>query len=154
MIVSQLSGGLSVRLARSTEGVKQKPTHSQEKIKITCKLLHTATWRCKPLHVMRLTHAQPEAQVTKKSRNLWLRLSSWWCARIKSSQRTRRLPVKMRLAASPVRRATPQLTHSSYALLHYAHLRGRTVKSRTCARMLDICIPFSCERYGITSATN
>jgi hypothetical protein len=32
--------------------------------------------------------------------------------------------------------------------------RGRTVKSRTCARMLDICIPFSCETKGNTSATN
>jgi hypothetical protein len=28
----------------------------------------------------------------------------------------------------------------------YALRRGRTVKSRTCAKMLDICIPFSCER--------
>jgi hypothetical protein len=32
--------------------------------------------------------------------------------------------------------------------------RGRTVKSRTCARMLDICIPFSCATKGNTSATN
>src|SRR5208282_2706594 len=36
----------------------------------------------------------------------------------------------------------------------YALRLGRTVKSRTCARMLDICIPLSCDRYGITSATN
>jgi len=36
----------------------------------------------------------------------------------------------------------------------YALRRGRTVKSRTCARMLDICIPFSCDRYGMTSETN
>ena len=28
----------------------------------------------------------------------------------------------------------------------YALRRGRTVRSRTCARMLDICIPFSCDR--------
>ena len=40
------------------------------------------------------------------------------------------------------------------ASLAYALRRGRTVKSRTCARMLDICIPFSCDRYGKTSATN
>src|SRR5579864_5800741 len=36
----------------------------------------------------------------------------------------------------------------------YAVLRGRTVRSRTCARMLDICIPFSCARNGSISATN
>src|SRR5216684_1807371 len=46
--------------------------------------------------------------------------------------------VETRLAAAPA----------------YALRRGRTVKSRTCARMLDICIPFSCDRYGKTSATN
>jgi hypothetical protein len=28
----------------------------------------------------------------------------------------------------------------------YALRLGRTVRSRTCARMLDICIPFSCDR--------
>ena len=36
----------------------------------------------------------------------------------------------------------------------YALRRGRTVKSRTCARMLDICIPLSCVTNGNTSATN
>ncbi len=36
----------------------------------------------------------------------------------------------------------------------YAVLRGRTVKSRTCVRMLDICIPFSCETNGRISAMN
>ena len=41
------------------------------------------------------------------------------------------------------------LFHNSYALL-----LGRTVKSRTCVRMLDICIPFSCETNGKSSAIN
>jgi hypothetical protein len=36
----------------------------------------------------------------------------------------------------------------------YAVLRGRTVKSRTCVRMLDICIPFSCDTKGRISAMN
>ena len=36
----------------------------------------------------------------------------------------------------------------------YALLRGLIVKSRTCVRMLDICIPFSCETNGIISAMN
>lgn len=36
----------------------------------------------------------------------------------------------------------------------YAVLLGRTVKSRTWVRMLDICIPFSCETNGSSSATN
>jgi hypothetical protein len=31
-------------------------------------------------------------------------------------------------------------------LATYALRLGRTVKSRTCARMLDICIPFNCDR--------
>jgi hypothetical protein len=39
-------------------------------------------------------------------------------------------------------------------LLVYAVLRGRTVKSRTWVRMLDICIPFSCETNGRISAMN
>src|SRR5947209_12832923 len=34
----------------------------------------------------------------------------------------------------------------------YAVLRGRTVRSRTWVRMLDICIPFSCETKGRSSA--
>ncbi len=38
--------------------------------------------------------------------------------------------------------------------LRYAVLRGRTVKSRTWVRMLDICIPFSCETNGRISAMN
>ena len=36
----------------------------------------------------------------------------------------------------------------------YALLRGRTVISRTCVRMLDICIPFSCETNGNSSEIN
>ena len=38
--------------------------------------------------------------------------------------------------------------------LTYAVLRGRTVKSRTWVRMLDICIPFSCDTNGKISAIN
>ena len=40
------------------------------------------------------------------------------------------------------------------SLYLYAVLRGRKVKSRTCVRMLDICIPFSCETNGRISAMN
>ncbi len=36
----------------------------------------------------------------------------------------------------------------------YAVRLGRTVKSRTWVRMLDICIPFSCETNGRISAMN
>src|SRR5271170_846695 len=36
----------------------------------------------------------------------------------------------------------------------YAVLLGLTVKSRTWVRMLDICIPFSCETKGSNSETN
>ena len=32
--------------------------------------------------------------------------------------------------------------------------RGRMVRSLTCVRMLDICIPFSCETKGSISAMN
>jgi hypothetical protein len=38
--------------------------------------------------------------------------------------------------------------------LPYAVLLGRIVKSRTWVRMLDICIPFSCETKGRISAMN
>src|ERR1022692_3972136 len=38
--------------------------------------------------------------------------------------------------------------------LSYALRRGRIVKSRTWVRMLDICIPFSCETNGSNSAIN
>jgi hypothetical protein len=36
----------------------------------------------------------------------------------------------------------------------YAVRLGRTVKSRTWVRMLDICIPFSCDTNGKISAMN
>lgn len=38
--------------------------------------------------------------------------------------------------------------------LSYAVLRGRIVRSLICVRMLDICIPFSCETNGSISAMN
>ena len=61
-------------------------------------------------------------------------------------------------APSPVQAeqssAVAAITATLGSIATYALRRGRTVKSRTCARMLDICIPFSCDRYGITSATN
>ena len=38
--------------------------------------------------------------------------------------------------------------------LCYALLLGLTVRSRTCVRMLDICIPLSCETKGKSSAIN
>jgi hypothetical protein len=81
----------------------------------------------------------------KKAGARRLRLSSWLCARIKIDH-----------VGEGVARAPPPLPVETRlaALLAYALLRGRTVKSRTCARMLDICIPFSCDRYGKTSATN
>lgn len=36
----------------------------------------------------------------------------------------------------------------------YAVLLGRTVRSRICARMLDICMPFNCDTNGRISAMN
>jgi hypothetical protein len=42
----------------------------------------------------------------------------------------------------------------SLQLSVYAVLRGRTVRSRTWVKMLDICIPFSCETKGRISAMN
>jgi hypothetical protein len=36
----------------------------------------------------------------------------------------------------------------------YALRRGRIVRSRTCVRMLDICMPFSCATKGMMSITN
>jgi hypothetical protein len=39
-------------------------------------------------------------------------------------------------------------------LFVYAVLLGRSVRSRTCVRMLDICIPLSCETNGRISAMN
>jgi hypothetical protein len=71
------------------------------------------------------------------------RLSSWLCARIKIERLRGPPDTQLRL------RFARQKPVAGYALR-----RGRTVKSRTCARMLDICIPFSCDRYGKTSATN
>ena len=85
------------------------------------------------MHALRTAHKKAGARRP--------RLSSWLCARIKT------------LVSSLTRRehaAKPRL----YSRHAYALRRGRTVKSRTCARMLDICIPFSCDRYGKTSATN
>jgi hypothetical protein len=68
---------------------------------------------------------------------------SWLVARIKIVQRAAGLrPVDGRERLSP---------HKSR---RYAVLRGRIVKSRTCVRMLDICIPFSCDTNGRISAMN
>ena len=38
--------------------------------------------------------------------------------------------------------------------LFYALLLGLTVKSRTWVKMLDICMPFSCDTNGSSSAMN
>ena len=48
-----------------------------------------------------------------------------------------------------VSRLSRELGISSYAVR-----LGRVVRSRTCVRMLDICIPFSEETNGIISAMN
>src|SRR5271157_95758 len=50
----------------------------------------------------------------------------------------------------------PNIQPSAQCLwnLSYALLLGRTVRSRTWVRMLDICIPFSCETKGSSSAIN
>jgi hypothetical protein len=52
--------------------------------------------------------------------------------------------------------SSPNSTPSAHAArnLSYALRRGLTVKSRTWVRMLDICIPFSCETNGKSSAMN
>jgi hypothetical protein len=78
------------------------------------------------------------------------RLSSWLCARIKDKNLALAQPIEMR----PKPRLASNRQLASSQELGYALRRGRTVKSRTCARMLDICIPFSCDKYGKTSATN
>lgn len=67
---------------------------------------------------------------------------SWLVARINLCERNSQ--------ASPggqPRAAVP--TYSDYAVL-----LGRTVKSLTCVKMLDICIPLSCETKGRISAMN
>ncbi len=86
---------------------------------------------------MQFSTSRTQRSAHKKSRSPKPRLSSWLCARIKIYSNSA-LPERRGMPASPV----------------YALRRGRTVKSRTCARMLDICIPFNCDRYGKTSATN
>ena len=48
----------------------------------------------------------------------------------------------------------PALKPAESLAVRYAVLLGRIVKSRTCVRMLDICIPFSCETNGRISAMN
>jgi hypothetical protein len=62
---------------------------------------------------------------------------SWLVARIKIEALTRRC-----------------FRRSIYGLAGYAVRRGLTVKSRNWVRMLDICIPLSCETNGRISATN
>src|SRR5579871_150817 len=61
---------------------------------------------------------------------------------------TRRERCGSRVAKSCAKRRNPG-TASTYALL-----RGRIVRSRTCVRMLDICMPFSCDTKGKISAIN
>ena len=82
----------------------------------------------------------------KKAGTRRLRLSSWLCARIKL------FFAHPYDALSRPEVGEPRVGVSS--VRDYALRRGRTVKSRTCARMLDICIPFSCARNGMMSATN
>ena len=115
---------------------------SQKKLYEPCKLLRIAAFTVQVMHVQHILHKAHEicAPVqNKKAGARRLRLSSWLCARIKT---------KLEFEAS-----APNAAHCERCQL-YALRRGRTVKSRTCARMLDICIPFSCETYGRTSATN
>ena len=56
-------------------------------------------------------------------------------------------------AGACCRHPEPRLLRRTISLL-YAVLLGRIVKSRTWVRMLDICIPFSCETNGRISAMN
>ena len=48
----------------------------------------------------------------------------------------------------------PRLSAGRRPAFAHAVLLGRTVKSRTWVRMLDICIPFSCDTNGRISAMN
>ena len=50
--------------------------------------------------------------------------------------------------------ANAQQRNLKLKLSSYALLLGLTVKSRTWVRMLDICIPFSCETNGKSSEIN
>ena len=69
---------------------------------------------------------------------------SWLVARIKIEALTRRAEILSR-----ARCGEGSIVRSGYAVR-----RGRTVKSRNWVRMLDICIPLSCETNGRISATN
>jgi hypothetical protein len=91
---------------------------------------------------------------TRKAGTREPRLSSWLCARIKLWCRGQRLDCRGKSSPSKLSRSHLCNLASDLCNPVYALRRGRTVKSRTCARMLDICIPLSCDRYGITSATN
>ena len=77
---------------------------------------------------------------------------SWLVARINSCRGNSRLHP----ADSPFDSAQGRLGEAvpTCAFLTYAVLLGRTVKSRTWVRMLDICIPFNCETNGRISAMN
>jgi hypothetical protein len=69
----------------------------------------------------------------------------WLVARI-NLRRLRDVSLCRNPEPRPLRRRIPS---DSYAVR-----RGRIVKSRTWVRMLDICIPFSCDTNGSISAMN
>lgn len=68
------------------------------------------------------------------------------------ASKSRALKAQIRKKPGPL--VVPALSWLVARIKVYAVLRGRTVKSRTCVRMLDICIPFSCETNGRISAMN
>ncbi len=85
----------------------------------------------------------------------------WLVARIKLEALTRREPRAEIL--SEAKDLSPNISLSARhsrnlkletLKLFYALLLGLTVKSRTWVKMLDICIPFSCDTNGSSSAMN
>jgi hypothetical protein len=77
---------------------------------------------------------------------------SWLVARIKFGEATPGFALRsLSLSQGRLRRTAEG--GCPYINL-YAVLLGRIVKSRTWVRMLDICIPFSCETNGRISAMN
>jgi len=114
-------------------------------------IAHNGTALCKPVHVMHLRVAPRGAHRQQKSRSPKApAVQLVVCPDKRQKTKIEARPLASQLCATNCHAAAGnRLRAPSYALR-----RGRTVKSRTCARMLDICIPFSCDRYGKTSATN
>src|ERR1700685_32184 len=88
----------------------------------------------------------------KAGTQIWSRHSSWLVARRKSKDFKVSKASRFQPEAIPHDLETLKPCH--FETFNYAVLLGLTVKSLTCVKMLDICMPFSCETNGSNSATN